>query len=93
MTALPGDSFLAIVDRPSRALSSVLRGCYVMPHDGLSLDATFKIIRHAVASILILSTSNAGIPLALAFRPTGDSELYETFYNVMAAVRDRTWSR
>jgi hypothetical protein len=76
MTALPGDAFPVIIDRPSRSVSSVLRGCYVTPHaqalltrnatliDDILLDTTFKII---------------GIALALAFGPTEDSALYETF--------------
>jgi hypothetical protein len=47
--------------------------------DGLVLDATWKIIRSYVASILILSTSNAGIPVALAmehFRKIKEIEAY-----------------
>jgi hypothetical protein len=36
--------------------------------DGILLGATFKITRHAVALIPILSICNIGIPLALSFR-------------------------
>jgi hypothetical protein len=71
LIALPSDPFRVINDRPSRALSSVFGGCYVMPHahalltrndaiiDCLLLDVTLNTIRH-----------------------TEDSELHESFYNV-----------
>jgi hypothetical protein len=50
--------------------------------DGLLLDATFKIIPCAVASIMNLSICNVGVPLALAFGPVEDVNLYEDFHRV-----------
>jgi hypothetical protein len=92
MSREPGDAFPMIVDRPSSEVLCVLKGCYITPHahpvmtqkaaliDGLLLDATFKIIRCAVASIMSLSTCNVSVPMA--FGPIEDAELYETFHRV-----------
>jgi hypothetical protein len=88
------DPYPGILDQSSGSLKSIVRGCYVTPYaqalmtqnreliDGLLLDATFKIIPKAVASIMNLSICNVGIPVALAFGPVEDSNLYETFYRV-----------
>jgi hypothetical protein len=93
-----GDPFPSMVERDSGSALSVLRGCYLTPYaqllftanqallDGLLLDATFKIIPRAVASIMTLSIYNVGIPVAMAFGPIEDSTLYETFHRVFADV-------
>jgi hypothetical protein len=94
MNAQPGDPFPVMIDRQSRTLLSIIKGCYVTPYahvlftqnaeliDGLLLDATFKMIRSAVASIMNVCICNVGVPLALAFGPIEDMELYETFHRV-----------
>jgi hypothetical protein len=98
LTVMPhqrGDPFPVSLDRESRALMSVVKGCYVSPSteilflhnarliDGLLMDATWKIIRNCVASILMLSIMNVGIPVALAIGPKEDKSLYEIFYSTM----------
>jgi hypothetical protein len=89
-----GDPFPIMFDQSSQSLKSVLKGCYVTPYaealmkqnreliDGLLLDATFKIIPNAVASIMNVSICNVGVPLAVAFGPVEDVNLYETFHRV-----------
>jgi hypothetical protein len=69
--------------------------CYLNPYaealfrrnadliDGLLIDATWEIIPNCVASILMLSTSNVGIPVALAIGPKDDRALDETFDAVL----------
>jgi hypothetical protein len=51
--------------------------------DGISMDATWKIIRVSVASILMLSICNIGIPVMLAIGPKEDKALSETFYTIL----------
>jgi hypothetical protein len=48
------------------------------------MDATWKIIRSCVSSILMLSISNVGIPAALTIGSKQDKALYETFYSVFS---------
>jgi hypothetical protein len=52
--------------------------------DGLLMDATWKIIRNAVTSILMVSIFNVGIPVALAVGPREDKALYEIFHKIFA---------
>jgi hypothetical protein len=90
-----GDPFPVYLDRGSRALVSVVKGCSVSPYaealfrqnakliDGLLMDATWKIIRNCVASILMLSIMNVGVPVALAIGPKEDKSLSETFYSTL----------
>jgi hypothetical protein len=74
---------------------SVLQGCYITHYaqhllirnrdlgDGVIMDATWKIIRSCVASILMLSIANVAIPVALAMGPKEDRVLYELFHTVL----------
>jgi hypothetical protein len=84
-----------MIGRSSQVLNSVVRGCYVtayaqapMTQNGdligrLLLDATFKIVPSAVASITNRSVWKVGVPLALAFGPVEDMDLSETFHRVV----------
>jgi hypothetical protein len=77
---------------------SVLAGWYISPYaqalftrnteviDGLLMDATWKIIPNGVSSILMLSISNVGIPVALAIGRKEDRAHYETFHTVLHEV-------
>jgi hypothetical protein len=47
------------------------------------MDATWKIIRVSVASILMLSICNVGIPVMLAIGPKEDKAFYEIFYAIL----------
>jgi hypothetical protein len=95
LTVMPhrrGDPFPVCLDRNSGAMVSVLKACYLSPYaealltrnperlDGLLMDATWKIIRGCVSSILMLSFCNVGIPIALAIGPKEDKALDEIFY-------------
>jgi hypothetical protein len=51
--------------------------------DGILMDATWKIIRVSVASILMLSICNVGIPVMLAIGPKEDKAVYETFCTIL----------
>jgi hypothetical protein len=51
--------------------------------DGILTDATWKIIRVSVASVLVLSIWNVGIPVMLAIDPKQDNILYEAFYMIL----------
>jgi hypothetical protein len=96
LTVIPhvvGDPFPLYPDS-GRSLS-VLSGCYVTSYasalfhrnahliDGLIMDASWKIIRNSVASILMVYICNVGIPVALALGPKEDKALYEIFYETL----------
>jgi hypothetical protein len=100
MAHVQGDPFPVYLDRGTGSLMSVLSGCYITPYaqalflrnaeliDGLLMDATWKILRSCVSSILMVSISNVGIPVALALGPKEDRFLYELFYVTLREVFD-----
>jgi hypothetical protein len=50
------------------------------------MDATWKVSRLYVTSILIVSVPNIGIPVAVAFRPVEDKALYGQFYQALLKI-------
>jgi hypothetical protein len=94
LTVIPhsrDDSFPVYIHQESKSLVSVIKDCYVTPcmlalfmrnqHliKGILMDATWKIIRVSVASILILFIRNVGILVMLAIGPKENKALYEAF--------------
>jgi hypothetical protein len=89
------DPFPVYIDRESKSLVSVMKGCYVTPFmpalftrnrhliDDILMDATWKIIRVYVASILMLSICHFGIPVMLDLGSREDKALSETFYTIL----------
>jgi hypothetical protein len=55
--------------------------------DGLLMDATWKIGRSDVSSILTFSMDNVGTPVALALRPKGDRAISDIFYVTVCPTR------
>jgi hypothetical protein len=77
---------------------SKIGGCYISPFalsifqkntsilDGIMLDTTWRVMRLYVTSILMVILANVGIPVAFAFGPVEDSNLYETFFTTFMEV-------
>jgi hypothetical protein len=86
--------FLFYIDRESKSLVSVIKGCYVTPFapmlftrnqhliDDSLMDATWKIISFSVVASLMLSICNVGILVMLPIGLKEDKALCETFYAI-----------